>query len=262
MHNQSLMEHHTWKPLAAWGIDGKFWELQSNVLISTWVIIGLIFTASLYISKCLKNEQSLVRFAVLQYVKIFQELLTQSIKSCPANHLSMIASIFSFILLCNTIQIIPWLEEPTADLNTTFALGLISFLYVHFNAIRAQGLKHYILHYFEPIFLMFPLHIVGVISSIISISFRLFGNIFGGSIISSLYSSMLSGSVVLQSLGLISGTNIIMLIIFGVFEGLIQAFVFTMLTLTYLSMQIVSEDETQNVIAKTDDVKLNNIKIG
>jgi F-type H+-transporting ATPase subunit a len=251
MHNQSMMEHQTWKPLAHWGFQKEFWSLQPNVLISTWVILGLIFTASLYIARCLKNEKSLVRCAVLQYVKTLQELLIQSIQSCPTNHLCMIASLFSFILLCNTIQIIPWLEEPTGDLNTTFALGLISFFYVHSNAIYAKGLKRYLAHYFQPIFLMFPLHVIGVISSIISISFRLFGNIFGGVIISSLYAKFMSGSIILQSIGLISGTNIWMLLIFGIFEGLIQAFVFTMLTLTYLSMQIIPEENDEEPINVT-----------
>lgn len=243
MHNQSIMQHQTWKPFAYWGFDGNFWTLQSDVLISTWVILGLISITSLYISQCLKNEKSLVRFAVLQYVKIFQDLLIQSIRACPTNHLCMITSLFSFILLCNTIQIIPWLEEPTANLNTTFALGLISFLYVHSNAISAKGFKSYISHYFQPIFLMFPIHLVGVFSSIISISFRLFGNIFGGMIINSLYTSMLSGSIIFQTIGLLSGTNVAMLLIFGILEGLIQAFVFAMLTLTYLSMQILPEED-------------------
>jgi F-type H+-transporting ATPase subunit a len=243
MHNQSMMQHQTWKPLAYWGIDGSFWTLQTDVLVSTWTILGLILISSLYISRCLKNEKSFVRFAVLQYVKTFQELLIQSIRTCPTNHLCMIASLFSFILLCNTIQIIPWLEEPTANLNTTFALGFISFLYVHGNAVYVKGFKTYISHYFQPIFLMFPLHIVGVFSSIISISFRLFGNIFGGMIINSLYANMLSGSIILQTIGLLSGTNLSILLVFGIFEGLIQAFVFTMLTLTYLSMQILPEDD-------------------
>ena len=54
---------------------------------------------------------------------------------------------------------------------------------------------------------------------------------------------MLSGSAILQTFGLASGMNFAMLLIFGIFEGFIQAFVFTMLTLTYLSMQIMPDEE-------------------
>ncbi len=250
MHNPTVA-HYTWQPLARWGFDAKFWTLQMDTLISTWVILALIIFSSIFISRCLTNENSLIRYIVLNYVKIFKDLLQQSIQASPENHLSMIASLFSFIVLCNIIQIIPWLEEPTKDLNTTLALGLISFFYVHGNAIYVKGFKLYIGHYFEPFFLMFPLHVIGTLSSIISISFRLFGNIFGGFIISYLYANMMSGSAVLQTIGLISGMNLSMLLIFGIFEGFIQAFVFTMLTLTYLSMQILPDesDETNlNVI--------------
>lgn len=251
MNNSAMIQHHIWKPFLYFGLDHKFLSLQADVLISTWVILGLIFTFSLYISHCLKNENSLVRFAVLGYVKTFQELLMQSIQSCPVNHLAMIATLFSFIFMCNTIQFIPWLEEPTSDINTTFALGLISFFYVQISSVKTNGLKRYILHYFQPFPFMFPLHIIGAFSSIISISFRLFGNIFGGFIISSLYSSMLSGSLVKQTIGLICGANLFIFLIFGIFEGLIQAFVFTMLTMTYLSIQIAPENDENNAPVNT-----------
>lgn len=237
---------HTWHPFASVGLKSNFWTLQADTLIATWVILAFLCFLSLYISRCLKNEKSLVRWIVLQFIKAFKELIEQSIGSCPPHHLAMIASLFTFIFFCNTIQWIPWLEEPTKDLNTTFALGLISFFYVQSNSIKAKGLKHYIMHYFEPFILMFPLHLIGTVSSVISISFRLFGNIFGGFIISSLYGKVLSGSIIAQTFGLLLGTNMLMLLLFGIFEGLIQAFVFTMLTLTYLSMAVVPDDSEQS----------------
>jgi len=246
MQSHNTLTKHVWKPFTSFNLTGEFWQLEPETLISTWVILGLIFIASLYISKCLHNEHSKVRYVVLQYVKAFQDLLVQSLNTCPVNHLVLICSLFTFILLCNTIQIIPWLEEPTKDLNTTFALGLVSFFYVQINSIKAKGFKHYVLHYFEPFALMFPLHVIGTLSSILSISFRLFGNIFGGCIISSLYADLLSGSILGQTIGLLSGLNISMLLMFGIFEGVIQAFVFTMLTLTYLSMAILPDENDEN----------------
>jgi F-type H+-transporting ATPase subunit a len=245
MQSPGMIHEHNWKPFKQFGFTHKFWTLQADTLISTWVILGIIFIVSWYISRCLKNEKSLVRYVVLQYVEAFRDLIQQSLKSCSVTNLAMIGSIFTFILMCNTIQFIPWLEEPTKDLNTTFALGLLSFLFVQATSIKVNGIWHYIKHYFEPFVLMFPLHVVGAISSIISLSFRLFGNIFGGFIISSLYASALSGSVIAQTFGLVSGANFAMLLIFGIAEGLIQAFVFTMLTLTYLSMEITPEDEEE-----------------
>lgn len=258
MQNQGMLHTHTWKPFASFGLTTPFWTLQADTLISTWIILGIIAVVSAYIYQCLKNPESKTRWVVLQYVQAFRDLLQQSIQSCPINHLSMIASLFTYILLCNTIQIIPWLEEPTKDLNTTFAFGLIAFLYVHATSIRTNGLLHYLQHYIKPFFLMLPLHIIGALSSIISLSFRLFGNIYGGFIISSLYASVLSGSLIAQTIGLISGANIIMLLLFGIFEGLIQAFVFTMLTLTYLSMEILPQEDDDETKSVSNNTPINN----
>jgi F-type H+-transporting ATPase subunit a len=243
MNNGSMITNHTCKPFAGLGLKSAFWTVNTETILGTWAVLGLIIIASLYIRKCLRNENSYTRFAVLSYVQTFQDLLTQAIQSCPARHLGMIATLFTFIFLCNTIQFFPWFEEPTKDLNTTLALGLISFLYVHGTSIYTKGFRHYMKHYFEPFVFMFPLHVVGAISSIISISFRLFGNIFGGFIISTLYNRVLSGSALAQTLGLISGTNFCIFLFFGILEGIIQAFVFTMLTLTYLSMEIAQEHD-------------------
>jgi F-type H+-transporting ATPase subunit a len=90
---------------------------------------------------------------------------------------------------------------------------------------------------------LFPLNVIGKLSSIVSISFRLFGNVFGGSIISKIYLSFISGSIIFETIGLLSGINFLIIIFFGLFEGFIQAFVFAMLTMTYLSVAIQSEKE-------------------
>lgn len=238
-----MLESHEWTPFKAYGFIHPFWTLQADTLSSSFFILTVIIIGSIFVNRCLNNEKSLVRFVALQYVNAFKDLLVQTLKSAPVNHLSFIASLFTFILMCNTVQVVPWFEEPTKDLNTTLALGLISFFYVQFYSLKVNGIKNYCLEYFEPFSLMFPLNVVGTLTSIVSLSFRLFGNIFGGFVISSLYAKMASSSIILRVLTLISGTNILMLCIFGLFEGVIQAFVFAMLTLTYLSMEIVHEEE-------------------
>jgi F-type H+-transporting ATPase subunit a len=83
---------------------------------------------------------------------------------------------------------------------------------------------------------MFPLNVIGKLSSIISSSFRLFGNIFGGSIITKLYFTAIQTSLLTQLFGIFSGFNILIVLFFTLFEGLLQAFVFAMLTLTFLSL--------------------------
>lgn len=241
-----MLQGHTWKPLAQFGYKHPFWTIQADTVSSTFFIVCMIILISFFVNHCLKNQNSLIRFTALQYVAAFKDLLEQTLKTSPIGHLSFIASLFTFVFMCNTVQIFPWFEEPTKDLNTTLALGIMSFLYVQTYSLKVNGLKAYIAEFFEPFFVMFPLHVVGKVTSIISLSFRLFGNIFGGFIISTLYGQVVASSIFLQTLALITGANIAMLFIFGIFEGTIQAFVFAMLTLTYLSMEIVHDTEPDN----------------
>ena len=241
--NIDILHDHSWKPLQSFGFTSPIWNFQIDIIASTWVIILLISLAAWYINCMLKKEKHPIRYLVLQYVSTFKDLFKQSLQYAPNEHVAFIASLFTFIFLCNTISLIPWVEEPTKDLNTTFALGLISFFYVHGNSIRVNGLLNYIKHYFEPFAIMMPLHIVGTLSSILSLSFRLFGNIFGGYIITTLYHSLMNSNILLQIFGLASGLNLGMSLIFGICEGFIQAFVFSVLTLTYLSLEIAHDDQ-------------------
>lgn len=133
-----------------------------------------------------------------------------------------------FLLLSNWLGIIPYLEEPTKDLNTPLSLGIMGFAIAHYAGIKSKGFKEYAKEYFQPMFFMMPLNLIGELSKIVSISFRLFGNIMGGAIII-LVVSYLTYSVILPPF---------LNAFFGLFVGTIQAFVFTMLTLVYISVQV------------------------
>jgi F-type H+-transporting ATPase subunit a len=106
----------------------------------------------------------------------------------------------------------------------------------HGSEIRIHGIGGYIKSYFSPEgligILMFPLNLVGKIAEVVSISFRLFGNIFGGVVIISVVSGLLH--YMFMPIGLYG--------FFGIFVGTVQAFVFTMLALTYISMGAAEEE--------------------
>ena len=120
------------------------------------------------------------------------------------------------------------MEEPTKDINTTLGLGIMGFFIAHGTAITAKGLKQYLKEYFEPMCFLMPLNVVGEVAQVISISFRLFGNVLGGSIIIIVVTHLVYG---LLRPPFLYG-------FFALFVGTVQAFVFTMLTLVYISVQI------------------------
>ncbi len=234
-----------WRPLALFGLESPFFSIDAHLVIQTWIVLLVLFIFCLPVRWLLRKRYGVTRYLILSLVRTFVGLCQQAMGTLIFRHLVFIMTIFLFIFLCNTITTIPWMKEPTQSLNTTLALGLISFFYVQFSGIRAHGVVGYLREYVEPLFVMAPLHVVGKLASIISMSFRLFGNIFGGAIISELYTLTIQKSVALEIIGLFSGLNFLVLLFFGLFEGFLQAFVFTMLSLTYLSIAIQSPEQPQ-----------------
>ena len=203
--------------------------INLEVIIMTWIVFALLIALGLFASykrKILPRPiQALGELIVSMLYGLTEDALG---KELAKTYAPLICALFMFLLLSNWLGIIPYLEEPTKDLNTTFGLGIMGFFIAHYAGIKSKGFKAYIKEYFQPIFFMMPLNVIGELAKIVSISFRLFGNIMGGSIIILVISHLIY-SLVLPPL--LYG-------FFGLFVGTIQAFVFTMLTIVYISVQV------------------------
>lgn len=237
-----LLETHYWQPLSYFGLTHPFFKINADTVISTWAVLLVFVVICMPIRSLLRNKSSISRFLIINFCENFITLTTQALGRFQTNHFYFVTTFFCFILLCNMASLIPWLDEPTANLSTTLALGTISFLYIQIYAIKREGFFAYLRSYLSPFFLMFPLNVIGKLASIVSISFRLFGNIFGGAIIAKIYISAINGRVVWEIFGLMSGLNITIALFFGLFEGFLQAYVFSMLIITYLSIAIHGEE--------------------
>jgi F-type H+-transporting ATPase subunit a len=200
-----------------------------DVILMTWIVIMLLIVFGFFAVR--------KRGIIPQPIQIVGELFISQLygltedslgKELSKKYAPLICALFMFLMISNWLGIIPHLGEPTKDLNTPLSLGVLGFFVSHYVGIKEKGLKGYFSSYFEPFFFMLPLNIIDVLSRVVSISFRLFGNIMGGSIII-LVVSYLTFSLVLPPF---------LNVFFGLFVGTIQAFVFTMLTVTYISLQV------------------------
>lgn len=136
-------------------------------------------------------------------------------------------TLFLFILAANWLAVLPsehYVPPPTADVNLTFALALLVIVAVHVTGIRKRGAGTYIKHFAQPYWWLFPLNIIEELAKPVSLALRLFGNIFSGGIIISLI-------VGLPAYLLWAPTATWKL--FDLFIGLIQAFIFALLTVLY-----------------------------
>lgn len=230
-----------WKPLSRLGLTHSFFNLNYESILNTWIILGLMFVLLFAVRWFILKKTGVIHFLSLSFVNYFTNLCNQTLGLFSFKHLAFITTLFCFIFSSNLFAVIPGIEEPTSDINTTLALGLISFLYIQFYAIRQNGILSYVKEYFSPFFLMFPLNVVGKAATVVSLSFRLFGNIFGGLIIAKIYLGMIEGTWYTELAGTLTGIDLVITLFFGMFEGFLQAFVFSMLTLTYLSIALQGE---------------------
>lgn len=140
-----------------------------------------------------------------------------------------IATVFMFALLCN-ISGLFGLRPPTADYGITFAMGVLTFLIIHYNGIKKNGAGHFTA-LFKPIPLLFPINLIGEIAVPLSLSLRLFGNILSGTVMMGLIYGLLSPPIT-------TGIPAVLHIYFDIFSGCIQAYVFCMLTMVYVTDKI------------------------
>jgi F-type H+-transporting ATPase subunit a len=150
-------------------------------------------------------------------------------------YLPLVAALGLFVFVSNLIGIIPGFESPTSNINITLTLALIVFFYYNFEGIRKQGVIHYFAHFAGPVKLlaplMFPIEIVSHLSRIVSLSFRLFGNIKGDDLFLWVLLMLVPWLMPLPAYILLT------------FSALLQTFVFMILTYVYLAGAVAIEEE-------------------
>lgn len=202
---------------------------NTETLIMTWIVMLLLILFGFLATRKISFIPNPFQVVAELFVQTFYDLTKDALdEKMVKKYFPLICSLFMFLLLSNWLGILPKLSEPTKDLNTTLGLGVMGFFIAHHAGIKKKGLKVYAKAYFEPIFFMAPLNIIGELAKVVSISFRLYGNILGGAIIILVVSHLIYSLVLPPFL----------ILFFSLFIGTIQAFVFTMLTLVYISVQV------------------------
>ena len=161
------------------------------------------------------------------------EMLDNMVKGIMGNNgrkfRNYICTVFMFALLCN-ISGLFGLRPPTADYGVTFSLGVITFLIIHYNGIKKNKTKHFT-DLFKPMPLLFPINLIGEIAVPLSLSLRLFGNVLSGTVMMGLIYGLLPVPVT-------TGIPAFLHVYFDIFSGCIQAYVFCMLTMVYVTDKI------------------------
>ena len=163
---------------------------------------------------------------------------TMGLRTAPCV-VPLAVTLFCFILAANWLALIPsghkpeYLAPPTADVNLAYALALLVIVGVHVTGLRKKGFRGFYGHLAKPYWWLLPINIIEEIAKPITLSLRLFGNIFSGVIMVSL--------IALFPAYILWGPNIVWKL-FDLFIGLIQAFIFALLTILYFGA-VAPEEE-------------------
>ena len=205
----------------------------TSTVVNTWIMILALSIGAYFLGRSFKVRPTMFQNAIEWLVEAIQNIITQNVGTKDTKlFLPIVGTLAIFIGVANLLGLFPGLQSPTPDINTPLAMALIVFFSVPYFGIRSQGLWGYLKHYVEPIFLMLPIEIASEIARTFSLTFRLFGNILGEEII-------------IAILFIISPFIVpVPMMLFSIFTGVLQAYIFTLLTCVYIGGAVKAHQES------------------
>ena len=232
-HENSILYHPVnalWHSAQHWFA----WDIPDHVIMAALVLLISAIVFPLASRRFSRDNPGPLQHVLELVVDGLKGLLHDIIGHEGDRYLNIIGAFAVFIFISNIFGIFFFLQPPTSNPNTTFALALTSFFYFNFQGIRKQGLLHYIKHFAGPIWwlapLMFPIEIIGNLARVLSLGMRLFGNIFGEHAATGIFMGLVPFFVPWPMMGL------------GIFGAFLQTFVFILLTMVYISGAIAVEE--------------------
>jgi F-type H+-transporting ATPase subunit a len=201
---------------------------NADTLFNTAIVCALLLIVALVLrSQVQPGVPSRLQNATEMLVQYIGGLTEETLAGRGLTLAPLAITLFTFLLLANLLGLIPTLKSPTNDWNTTLALALMAFVLIQFFSIRARGLGGYFKHLFlQPPF--FPLSIIDELAKPVTLSFRLYFNIFVGELMLAL--------IILIVPPWIAWLPGVLWTLFSLFIGVVQAFIFTVLTISYIAV--------------------------
>ena len=220
---------------------GYHFENPAEPIPNYMVMIGLITVVITGVGLLIRSRLSVEnpgKFQILleDGISAVRGLLEEWIGPSGARFLPLIATLGLFILMGNYMGLVPGLMAPTSSINTTLGCALTIWVYYHYQGIKAQGIGAYLKHFAvppgAPLFIapiMLPIELISHFSRVMSLSLRLFGNVFGEELVIAILFSIIPFLVPLP------------MMLLGLVTGGLQAFIFMLLSIIYLQGAVAVE---------------------
>jgi F-type H+-transporting ATPase subunit a len=242
MHEQ-IGEHILWR-LPVLG------AVHADTIMTTWLVMILSLAFFAWMGASYRSAYQTKRQVVVEgVVNYIADLASSTLGERGEPFIPFFIALFVFIFLLNQFGILPFKAlglpfggSPTADLNTTVPLAVLVFVLIQVVAIRQKGPK-YFAHVATPFWWLTPINILEELARPATLAARLFFNIFVGELLFIIIASIIVAHVSIGFFNLSLAVTVVPFFIqfFNLFVGTVQAFVFTLLAIVYLSLAI-SED--------------------
>jgi len=206
--------------------DTKIWLTET--VVDTWIVMAALFIFAIIVRIKLNSFKEVPETGFQNFIETIVETMDSFVESNMGTNYKYFGNwffgVFAFILFSNLSGLLGF-RAPTADLATTAALALTTFVLIHFMGIfKSKG--SYFKGYLEPMPLLLPMNIISELATPVSLSFRLFGNLLGGTIIMGLiYSLPIYVKLFIPA---------VLHVYFDVFAGFLQTFIFVMLSMAFI----------------------------
>jgi len=215
-----------------WEVFGLTWNVDTilGTLVAGAIVVGLGFYLRAHLSVSKPTSVQLFYETVTSQIEEQVES-TMGVRTAPFV-VPLAVTLFLFILFANWLAIIPtghhpeYIPPPASDVNLAYALALLVIVTMHVTGVRKRGFRGYYHHLLTPHWVMFPINLIEELVRPVTLALRLFGNIFSGVIMVSL--------IALFPAWLLWAPNAVWKL-FDMFIGLIQAFIFALLTVLYFA---------------------------
>jgi F-type H+-transporting ATPase subunit a len=203
----------------------------TDTVVDTWIVMAVIALLAFLATRRLAIHPSRVQELLEAVYSAIAGTTREILPVEPRIVVPVVGTLWVFIAFANLAGLVPGMKTPTADLNTTAALALISYAMTHVVGIASQGLRPYLAHYGEPTWILLPFHLIAEVTRTVALAVRLFGNMLSGDMVA---------VIILGISGLLVPVpfNLLHIVI-----GLIQAYIFGMLTLVFIAGGIGTHPE-------------------
>lgn len=229
-------------------LDAPLWEwgplLLNRTIVFTWVVMLVLTGVSWLVTRQLKTGRSLSGGQNLLEVLVsgLRSQIREVSADEPEPFLGFVGTLFLFLATANLLTIVPGFSAPSASLSTAAALAGCVFFAVPVYGISRRGLSAYLKQYLQPTLFMLPFNVIGELSRTLALAVRLYGNMMSGTVIAAIL------------LGFVPLFVPVLMQLFGLLTGMIQAYIFAVLAMVYIaSATRVQGDQQRSLLTVQKD---------